>query len=511
MELQQVKKLITEAESSKRYRKYVKRGRKAERYAVCKNDILKKKRGGKKPDIFKKGNHKIASPFFKMMLMQKSSYIFGTPPEIDVGDENINKQIEEILGSQWGKNLKKLCDVVSMWGDGWIQYWIDDEGKFKYGVIDHSEDVLANWGGLLDEHLVYVVKRAVNWIDLETAESWNLYELWTDDNCSFYRYPSTGELDDLQKELHPISFNADTQEFTEDNFIPNSYEEIPFIYFRNNSFKTSDLVGVKASIDAYDEARSSLADDIEDCDETIMVLSNNGDQDPQEFWQNITQNRLINLVSDPIDGDIGKSDVRLLAIEPPIAAKELSMTTNKDDIQDLGGIVDPSPDRIGNASGEAIKHTYNLLELKACQLEDEFRIGINRLVKAICRYLGYEIPKGQQIKQTWKRTRINNDTEIINNLANSADMLSLDTRIKNHPYAEADEIDKLAKEKLDQRNEALRQAQQSLIDNGDPYGRNQQSISRLLGTTVQDTGTSQEEPSGSVREDNRGTVSESNS
>ena len=497
MELEQVKKLINEAESSTTYKKYVKRGRKAERYAECKNDILRKRRGGRKTDIFKTANHRIASPFFKNMLMQKSSYIFGFPVDIDVGDENINEQINEILGSQWGKNLKKLCDIVSMWGDGWIQYWIDEEGNFKYGVITHSEDVLAGWGGLLDEQLIYSIKRATNWIDPETAERWNLYELWTEDKCSFYRYPATGELNDLEEELQPISFNANTNEFQEENFIVHDYEEVPFIYFRNNSMALSDLVGVKESIDAYDEARSSLADDIQDCDETIFVLSNNGGQDAKEFWDNVTKNRLVNLVSDPLDGETGKSDLKLLSIEPPIAAKQLSMATNKDDIQDLGGIVDPSPEAIGNASGEAIKHSYNILELKACQLEDEFRIGINRLVEAICKYLGYEIPRGQKIKQTWKRTRINNDTELINNVAASVNILSQDTLLKNHPWAEDDELEKLAKEKLERRNEALVQAQQNLIDNMNPFNNNgrQEQSSGILGTTLQTSRRSEEEES----------------
>ncbi len=493
-ELERVKKLISEQESSTAYRKYVRQGRKAEKYAQCKNDIRNKRRGGKKTDIFKTSNHRIASPFFRQILAQKSSYIFGIEVDIDVGNDDVNKDIKDILGSQWGKNLKKLCDVVSIWGDGWIQYWIDENDEFKYGVITHSEDIIAGWGGLLDEELLYTVKRANNWIDPETAERWNLYELWTNERCSFYRYPATGELNDLEKELQPISFNANTNEFKEENFIEHDYEEVPFIYFRNNSMALSDLVGVKESIDAYDEARSSLADDIQDCDETIFVLSNNGGQSAKEFWDNVTKNRLINLVSDPLDGDVGKSDLKLLSIEPPIAAKQLSMQINKDDIQDLGGIVDPSPEALGNASGEAIKHTYNILELKACQLEDEFRIGINRLVKAICRYLGYEIPKEQEIKQTWKRTRINNDTELINNITTSVGLLSTDTLIKNHPMAEPDELEKIAKEKLEQRNQALMQAQQNLIDNMNPYN-NEEQRSGVLGTQIQNAGGSQEEES----------------
>lgn len=494
MELEQVKKLINEAESSRKYRRYVKKGRTAERYAECKNDILRKRRGGKRSDFFRKGNHKIASPFFRQILIQKSSYIFGFSVVIDVGNDLINQQIKEILGPQWSKNLKKLCDVVSMWGDGWIQYWIDENNEFRYGVITHSEDVITGWGGLLDEQLIYSIKRVMNWIDPETAEKWNLYELWTEDKCSFYRYPATGELDDLEEEKHAVSFDADTNEFTEENFIPHDYGEVPFIYFRNNSMALNDLVGIKESIDAYDEARSSLADDIQDCDETVLVLSNNGNQDAGDFWSNLSQNRLINLVSDPIDGPEGKSDIRLLAIEPPIAAKQLSMQVNKDDIQDLGGIVDPSPESIGNASGEAIKHTYNLLELKACQLEDEFRIGINRLVEAICKYLGYTIPQGQEIKQTWKRTRINNDTELINNVSTSVGILSNDTLIKNHPWAEEDELDKIAQEKVQQRNQALAEAQQNLIDNLNPFNNETTQQTRgVLGTAVQTSRGSQEE------------------
>lgn len=481
MNLEQAKKLITELQGSKRYRKYAKRGRKAERYAHCKNDIEKKTRGASKTDFFKKANHKISSRFFPMILMQKSSYLFGTPVEIDVGDETINAEIKEILGPQWGKNLKRLCDVVSMWGDGWIQYWINEAGEFKYGVIDHSEEVMSVWGGTLDEQLLLAVKQTINWVDPYTGEAYNLYEVWTDTECSFYMHESTGDIDELRPELRPLNFDVSTESF--DNTMNNEFGEVPFVYFRNNSMKTNDLDGIKGEIDSFDEAASSLADDIADCDQILFILSNAGGQDAEEFWNNVNEDKLIKIVNDPMDGD-AKSGLELLTVEPPIAAKKLAMEMAKDNIFNLGGCVNPTPEILGSTSGEALKHLYNILELKAMQLEDDFRLGINRLVKAILHYLGYELPPGQEIKQTWKRTRINNDTEIINNLVNSGDMLSQETKVKMHPYADPDELARLAQEKQRATQEAIAEGQTGLLARLNPYGNN--TTTQLLGREVQD-------------------------
>lgn len=470
MELEQAKKLIERQETSRKYKRYKRQGFMARRYYVCENDIKRRGREHTRSrDAFRVSDHRIASNFFRVLVDQKASYLFGKPPSIDVGSDWANEEINRILGEQWGKNLKKACVLASIWTDAWIQYWIDDDGEFKYTVIDQPKDVLASWGGYSNEELVLAVKATVDWLDPETGEYWNLYEIWTNEKCYFYRYPSDGSLDDLEEETQD-ALRMDPGEFTQSNSFTHGYGEVPFIHLKNNSEMINDLIPVKEYIDAYDEAMSSLADDITDCQNAIMVLRGYGDQDANEFWANVQENRLINLTDvreydDDEDIPFIQSDAKLLTIEPPIAATQLSVDLNRKAAFEQGHGVDPQPEVLANTSGVALKHTYNLLELKSKTMEDEFRIGIARLVRAICRHIGYEIPRGQLVKQTWKRTRINNDTELIENAKNSVGILSERTIREYHPWVDDPEEEerRLAEEKSERANEAFDRAQSDLI------------------------------------------------
>lgn len=508
IDLEQAKKLIDQYQSSRKYRKYKRLGKKAYRYYKCDNDI--KHRARKKTaaeDVFRVSNHRIASNFFKVIVDQKASYLFGNPPIIDVGNDNANEEINRILGEQWGKNLKRGCVLASIWSDAWIQYWIDDENEFQYAIIDSPLQIMANWGGYSNEELVMLIKETENWLDPDTGEYWNLYEIWTTERCYFYRYPIDGCIDDLEEEYYH-NYGVDTTGFTDENSFEHDYGEVPFIHLKNNSELINDLVGIKEYIDSYDDTMSSLADDITDSQNVIFVIKGYGDQDPNEFWEHVQKDRIISLVDvrdldDDDDAPVFESDAKLLAIEPPIAASQLNLELTRKAIFEQGGGVDPTPEVLGNTSGEALKHMYNLLELKSKAMEDEFRIAIARLVKAICQHIGYQIPEGQLVKQTWKRTRINNDTELIANAQNSVDILSLETVLENHPWVKDVEEEKrrLEEEKNEREQRSLDRAQQDYIiamqerarlDDGGTTG-NQNPEREILGTTVPNARGSEEE------------------
>lgn len=470
MDLEQAKKLIDNTQSSRMRRKYTRLGRKARRYYKCDNDIKYKARPkSQTTDVFRVSNHRIASNFFRVIVDQKASYLFGNPPVIDVGDDSANEAINRILGEQWGKNLKRACVLASIWTDAWLQYWINEEGEFKYAIIANPDNITANWGGYSNEELVLLVKQTENWLDPDTGEFWNLYEIWTTERCYFYRYPVEGTLDDLEEEIIYPS-GVDTSSFEDKNSFAHEYEEVPFIHLKNNSEMVNDLIGIKEYIDSYDDTMSSLADDITDSQNAIFVLKGYGDQSGPEFWRKVQEDRIINLIDirdwdDDSDAPVFESDAKLLAIEPPIAASQLNLELTRKAIFEQGGGVDPTPEVLGNTSGEALKHMYNLLELKSKAMEDEFRIGIARLVRAICKHIGYDIPEGQLVKQIWKRTRINNDTELINNAVNSSSLLSRRTIYENHPWVDDpdEEERRVEEEKRESEQRAYERAQEDYI------------------------------------------------
>lgn len=93
-----------------------------------------------------------------------------------------------------------------------------------------------------------------------------------------------------------------------------------------------------------------------------------------------------------------------------------------------------------------MKFLYALLELKAGLMETEFRLGFNELIRAICN--ANSISCGT-ITQTWTRTSIRNDAELVTMCGQSVGIVSDKTILKNHPFVEnvEDEEKQLEKER----------------------------------------------------------------
>lgn len=460
MELEQIKKLIDKVTSSKKRKKFVKRAIKARRYYRCKNDILEKKRGHDPTKPFQKTNHKIPSNFYRLLVIQKMSYLFGVAPVFDVGHPETNKKIQDILGDKFKNVCKELCKNASNDSKAWLQYWVDEEGFFHYGVID-TLDVYDIWGGRANNELLAVLVINRGWID-EEGNEWDSYEYWDKENCYAFRSESGASIDEIEEDYQFWVLNANTGSYSESYVYNHGFGEVPFLCFRNNSDELNDLTGIKQAIDSYDESRSGLQDDIADCEEVIFVLSGYGDQDPHEFWQKVSENRLIKLVNDPLDAQAGaKSSAELLAIEPPINATVTNLELQRKAIFEQGMGVDPTPDNYGNTSGEALKHMYNLLMLKAASMRNEFEIPLSKLVKAICRHIGFALNEQDTIEQTWTPTMISNETETITNIKNSIGLLSTETLLRNHPYVDDVEYEKelieaeKEKDSLDMANQAI--------------------------------------------------------
>lgn len=119
--------------------------------------------------------------------------------------------------------------------------------------------------------------------------------------------------------------------------------------------------------------------------------------------------------------------------------------------------VDPNPERTGQATGAYVDHMYHLLELKAGLMETEFRSSLNRLVRAILRYLGRDTK--QKIIQSWTRNKPKDANETVNRLAStSSEVMSNYTKRRLHPDIDDPDLE----DTLVQQEEAQRM--QNLLD-----------------------------------------------
>lgn len=161
------------------------------------------------------------------------------------------------------------------------------------------------------------------------------------------------------------------------------------------------------------------------------MLTNYGGTDTKHFLDDLKYYKTIQVDS---TGDGDRSGVSTLTIDIPVEARDKLLELTRKAIFDMGQGVDPQQQSFDRTSGEAMKFMYSLLELKAGLMETEFRLGLDTLIRAICRLSGITEP--DNILQTWTRTAIRNDSELADMCSKAVGVLSTKTILKNHPFVE---------------------------------------------------------------------------
>lgn len=427
----------------------------AEKYYKNENDILRLKnpveeKSDDTNNPLRNADNRISHPWHQLLVDQKASYTMAVPPTFDVDDDEMNENIDKVLGDKFPKIAKELAVNASNAGIAWLHVWKDDTKSgdmgsfFRYAVVD-SKQIIPVFSKSLDKQLEGVLRVYQDYDD--DGDKIVIYEYWNETECeTFYRKASESIDDGLQEyeifNLYDISSN---QQIGTTNVYIHEWEEIPFIPFRNNHIEQNDLAKIKKQIDVYDKVYSGFVNDVDDIQEIIFVLTNYSGTDKQEFLNDLKKYKMVKVEDD----DDSKGGVETLAIDIPIEARAKLLEITREAIFVLGQGVDPQKNIGQNNSGVALKQMYSLLELKASGLETEFRIGFAELVRFILRFYGKD--PDITIKQTWTRTQINNDLEQADIIAKLAASTSKENIAKSNPLVEdwQAELDSLEKEQDD--------------------------------------------------------------
>lgn len=444
MELEQAKQLIKKYAAG--HSQFVRNADVAERYYKNRNDILflKKNQEEKEENPLRNADNRISHNFHGLLVNQKASYMFTYPPLFDVGIEEGSKKVAEVLGDKFPKACKSLCVSASNNSVAWIHYWIDEEKRFRYGVVD-SRQVIPVWTEDLDRELKAVLRTYEKVMD--DGKIYIIYEIWTEKECQAFCREENNPVESL---LYYSIFDycIIDLESEEAKAYAHNFDRVPFIPFFNNEYGQSDLDNVKPLIDTYDRVFSGFFNDLEDIQEIIFVLSGYGGTNLAEFLGDLKKYKTVKL-----DEEEGKPGLSTITIDIPVEAREKMLTMTRKEIFEQGQGVDPQPENYGNASGEALKFMYSLLELKAGLMETEFRIGFGEFIRAICGYLGISCEK---VEQTWTRNRIRNEAELSNICSQSSGIISQETIVKNHPFVTdyEKELKRLEKEEKEEQEKA---------------------------------------------------------
>lgn len=417
----------------------------AERYYDVRNDILfYRKKDDDAQELksqLRSADNRVCSSFYPLLVDQKAAYMFTYPPLFDTGNQASNKKITSVLGDNFPKTCKRLCREASNCGVAWVHIWKDTNGDFRFGILPGTQ-VIPVMSDDISNELLGVIRTYKKTGD--DGKVYVIYEIWNDRECEAFRREENLTIDDG---LLPFSMFEAVDVLTGARAATNVYKHdfgrVPFIPFKNNDKCTNDLRRVKGRIDTYDKTFNGYANDLEDIQEVIMVLSGYSGTDLDSFLEDLKRYKTIKLDS-PEDGS-----VNTLNIEIPVEARKNMLETTRRAIFIEGQGVDPDPERFGNSSGVALEFLYSLLELKAGNMQTEFTDGFSELVRAICDF--YSLPIDAQdgrIIQTWTRNAVRNDSTQADIAQKSVSILSKKTILKNHPFVEdADaELEQIEKE-----------------------------------------------------------------
>ena len=408
----------------------------SERYYMVDNDInyLKEKpksqeEAQRKGDTFNpmhQADNRIAYSFYPLLVDQKTAYMFTAPPIFDVKNDALNDAILEDLGDAYEKKCKDLCVEATNGGIAWVHYWIDEDKNFQWATIPATQ-IVPVWNNHINTKLegVFRVYEDTN----EAGENITVYEFWNDKEVQAFSIRSGDVVDQLQPYL-AFAMIDPTGAMVEVDTMPHDMGAVPFIPFANNATYTPDLNRIKKLIDVYDKTYSGFLNDLEDVQEVIFVLTNYGGEDLAEFLNGMKKYKAIQMDS---TGPDDKSGISTLTIDIPIEARKELLDITRKAIFDMGQGVDPQQQGLDGTSGEAMKFLYTLLELKAGMMETEFQLGFNQLIRAICKFHGND---KVTINQTWTRTSVKNDSDLVNMCSQSMGVVSKRSILAHHPFVE---------------------------------------------------------------------------
>lgn len=409
----------------------------ARKYYNNENEITNRNNGESKvnkdgkDDPLRHADNRVSHNFYQLLVDQEAGYVATKAPQIDVGNNRDNQKISDTLGDDFGLSIHNLDIDASNAGKGWIHYWIDEDGNFRYAIVP-PDQVHPIWSTTLDHKLLGVL-RSYKQLDPDTGKYFNVHEYWDDKNGYFFKEKTTNPLT-LEPFDRIVTYDATAgYETGLSNKIAHNAGRVPFIEFPKNAQRLPELHKVKGLIDAYDDIYNGFLNDIDDVQQVVLVLKNYGGTDLKQFMHDLKQNKAVKF-NNAGNGD--QSGIDTLQIEIPVDARDKVLTLTKSDIFLQGQGIDPANFANTNASGVAIKMLYSHLELKASTTESYFKRSISELVRAIMRFYDMKDPDGRHIAQTWDRTQVEDDLTQAQTVSTIANWSSKEAIAKNNPLVD---------------------------------------------------------------------------
>lgn len=342
-------------------------------------------------------NHKIASNFFYFAVTQENQYLLGNGAIF--GEEDTKGK----LGNDFDDRLQEMG-----------KYALIDGLAFGFFNLDHIEVFsLTEFVPLFDEENGALRAGVRFWqIDTDKPLRCTLYEM---DGYTDYIMPSTGDMRVL-KEKRPYKLKVRVSEADGvEIYDGENYPNFPIVPMWGNDKKQSELVGRRATLDAFDLLNSDFVNNVDEGNLIYWVIKNCGGMDDEDDAKFIERLKTTH-VAHAGDGEQG-ADVESHTIEAPFTANEAAINAMKARLYEDFMCFNVSDLSAGSKTATEINAAYQLLDSKT----DAFEYCVLSWIKGILEIAGIEDAA------SFTRSKVVNQTETVQTWLQCANYINSDT------------------------------------------------------------------------------------
>ena len=380
---------------------------------------------GEKAVDFTAANNQIASNFLHRLVTQRVAYSLGNgvsfanaTKEYNGKEWKVNDKTKEALGKKFDNVLYSAGCYARLHRVSYLFWNLDHVDLFKATEFCPLFD--ENNGGL---------GAGIRFWSLDWSKKPVTVVFYEPDGYTKYRTRKGGtglDLVEIEKKRAYKQQIAHNEVDPDEIVGESNYSYLPIVPFWGSRYKQSDLVGMKAKIDAYDLVKSGFANDLEECAEIYWIVSNamgENDESLTRFRDRIKLNHIAVV-------DTQNSPITPYTQEIPVTARESLLQSLHDQLYEDYGALDVHTVAAG-ATNDHIDAAYQPMDEEA----DDFEYQVIKCIRGILAILGIDdMP-------LFNRNRVSNQKERTEMVMLAANYLDKETILKKLPFITPDEID----------------------------------------------------------------------
>lgn len=402
----------------------------------------------------KLSNAKMHKNIMRKLTRQKINTLLGKPYSIKTMNDNYKKILEDTYFTKYMyRKIYNTCKEAIKEGINWLNAYYDENGDLQFRRVP-GHQVKVFWSDR--EHtkisqLIHYYEIAIYKGDKATSATYADY--YSTNGVIHYVKEDKGFVRDSKRPKEEGNFKLmvpQTQDIVNDKgevvettykldengkivFEPQEmvWDRIPWIPLKYNQEETSLLKYIRSHQDYYEQLLSAMVDIVIDIPNAIKYFKGYSGADLAELTQNIAKFRAV--LVDP-DGDVGSLETAF----DGTTFGDLLDRIRKDAYEDGGG-VDMQSDKTGDKSGVGLKFLYSDLDLDLGELEQEMDVFFEWLLW----FIDFDINvKGngdfseEEVTFEFNKTNIVNESERIQMINQSRDMIPDKVLLPKHPFVE---------------------------------------------------------------------------